>query len=71
MLVLSRKSGEDIVMYIPPSDVPQQIVMKLCDIRCGGKHVTGTVRLGFDAPRHVSIRRAEVDEEQDRGAEKK
>lgn len=47
MLVLSRRVGEKIV-------IGDDIVLTVVDVR------SDTVRLGIDAPRHVSINRAEV-----------
>lgn len=56
MLVLSRQRDEEVVITVPPSAEPTQIVMTIVDIR-GDK-----VRTGWEAPRHVAVHRREVDE---------
>ena len=47
MLVLSRRVGEQIV-------IGDDVVLTVIDVR------HDTVRLGIDAPRHISVNRAEV-----------
>ena len=47
MLVLSRRVGERIV-------IGEDIVLTVVEVR------NDTVRLGIDAPRHISVNRAEV-----------
>lgn len=47
MLVLSRRVGEQIV-------IGEDVVLTVVDVR------NDTVRLGIEAPRHVTVNRAEV-----------
>lgn len=47
MLVLSRRVGEQIV-------IGEDVVLTVVEVR------NDTVRLGIDAPRHVTVNRAEV-----------
>lgn len=54
MLVLARKQGQSVI-------INEQITVTVVDIRRDG-----TVRLGFEAPRDVSIHRLEVQQEIDR-----
>lgn len=54
MLVLSRHRDEDIVITVPPSVQPQEIVITTVDIR-GDK-----ARLGVTADRSVTVHRREV-----------
>ena len=56
MLVLSRCKGESIILTVPPSDKPTEIVVMLVRNRVGNSKC----RLGFDAPREVHIVREEL-----------
>lgn len=56
MLVLSRDVGEEVVIDVPPSDVPVRIVVTL-DRKGSANH---EARIGFDAPRYVTIKRREL-----------
>ena len=53
MLVLSRRPGEDIVIN---GGTPDQVTIYIREMD-GSK-----VRLGFDAPPHISIHRGEIHE---------
>jgi carbon storage regulator len=55
MLVLSRKVDEGITITVPPSHLPQQIHVKMIEIR-GDKS-----RIGFDASRDITIHRDEIE----------
>ena len=60
MLVLSRKSQEQIIITVPgkdgaPDDVIELTVLSLENEKKGKK-----VRLGLQAPRHIQINRKEV-----------
>lgn len=57
MLVISRRKSEKTIVRIPPSTEPQEVVIQI--IRPGGG---GLVRLGFEAPRSISIVREEIAE---------
>ncbi len=61
MLVLTRRKDQEIIITVPPSTGPTQIVVKVADV-LGSK-----VRVGFSAPDGVAINRAEVQEAIDRG----
>lgn len=53
MLVLTRHVGDTVRLIIPPSDRPTAIDVVVTEMR----HLK--MRLGFAAPRQVSIHRAE------------
>ena len=54
MLVLSRGRNQSVL-------VGNDVIVTLLDIRCGDSFVRrGKVRLGFDAPKEISIQREEV-----------
>jgi sRNA-binding carbon storage regulator CsrA len=55
MLVLNRREGQEIAIDVPPSDTPTTIIVRLCEVH--GSYG----KLGTSAPRHVIVRRAEVD----------
>ena len=55
MLVLSRKVDERIVITVPPSDKPTQIIITAVEFR-GDK-----VRIGIDAPSDVLVLRDELE----------
>lgn len=55
MLILSRKSEEEIVIYNSEND-EVLATLKVLDIQYGGDRV----RLGFEAPDHIVIDRFEV-----------
>jgi len=57
MLVLSRKVEDIVKITVPPSDVATEISIKVVDIR------PKQTRLGFEAPRYVSILRDEISQE--------
>lgn len=61
MLVLSRQYNESIIITVPPSTEPTEVVITVVDIR-GDK-----VRLGCTAPTHVPVHRQEVHEAIKRG----
>ena len=61
MLVLSRKSGEEIIMKIPPCDVEQVVTVRVVEVR-GDK-----TRLGIEAEGWVKVHRKEVQDAIDRG----
>ena len=54
MLVLSRKSHEQIALTIPPSDVERTVIIAV------GRIADAYVRLGIEAPRDVVIMRGEL-----------
>lgn len=54
MLVLSRKTNERVVISVPPSAEPTEVVVQVVDIH-GGK-----ARLGIQAPKTATIHREEV-----------
>ena len=60
MLVLSRQRNAEVVLVVPPSEKPTEIVFTLVDIR-GDK-----CRTGWDAPIETTIRRREVQDAIDR-----
>jgi len=54
--VLSRKTGQKLIVTIPPCDTEREIVVMLCDIRDNG----GKARIGIEADTSISIMRAEL-----------
>jgi carbon storage regulator len=54
MLVLSRKVGEKVIITVPPSTQPTVIAVTLVETRAD------RCRLGYEAPRTVSIHRQEI-----------
>ena len=54
MLVLTQKRGNEVVIVVPPSAEPTTLTVKLVEVE------RGKVRLGFEAPREVSIHRREI-----------
>ena len=59
MLVLKRYVEESIIIIVPPSDTPTKITITQLGIE-GTKS-----KLGFDAPKTVSVNRSEVQNEID------
>lgn len=57
MLVLSRKCGEKVMIVVPPSDKEVVIEVTLVELR------PDRARIGFEAPRSVSIHRQEIYDE--------
>lgn len=57
-LVLSRRQNEKVIITVPPSDTPTQIVVSVVEIR--GVHGDCKARLGFLADRSVSVHRSEL-----------
>lgn len=55
MLVLSRNSNERIYLKVPPSEMPVQVTVLVCNVSN-----SGTVRLGIDAPENVRIYRDDI-----------
>lgn len=55
MLVLTRKLGESLVLFIPPLNAPQRVVIKVSDVRSGGH-----VQLSTEAPREIQVFRDEL-----------
>ena len=68
MLVLERDEGERIVFAIPPgqSYAEEKISVKLFKIK-GGK----TVRMGIEAPKHITILRDDANRNTPRRQEEK
>lgn len=56
MLVLSRAEGQIIRLFVPPSAEPREIVVTVDRI------TRNQAYLGFDAPREITILRAELEE---------
>lgn len=54
MLVLSRKAGEKVVVTVPPSDKETKVEVIVTEQR------HDRTRIGFVAPRNVSIHRQEI-----------
>lgn len=57
MLVLSRDKWQSVVIRVPPSTEPTEIVVAVVDVR-GGDYPKA--RLGFEAPKETVIHRREV-----------
>ena len=53
MLVLTRKSGEKLIVTIPPSAEPREVEITLFETRSGGR-----ARLGIEADRDIGVHRA-------------
>ena len=65
LLVLSRMQDEGCVITVPPSTEETEILVLVTDLRTEVNPFTGEpgkkkARLGFSAPRQVSIDRTEV-----------
>lgn len=54
MLVLSRKKSEQVIITVPPSTSPTTITVTTVETK------GDTARIGFDAPKEVTINRKEV-----------
>ncbi len=65
MLCLTRARGEEIVIRVPPCDEETEIVLAVLDFEKVTDYLRREVRLGIDAPRDVSIHRAEVQDQID------
>lgn len=52
MLVLTRRTGEQLVLTVQPSDKPTTIVVQLCEVR-----TSTSAKIGVDAPKSVKIDR--------------
>lgn len=65
MLILTRRTGEETEITVPPSTTPTKIVMTILGVK------GNQVRNGWSAPRNVTIHRREiqdkVDQENDPG----
>ena len=61
MLILSRKTDETIVIRVPPSGLWTEIRVLIVEIKSG----KDTTRLGFTAPKAVTIHREEIQERVD------
>ncbi len=55
MLTLGRKTGESVVITVPPSTTPTRVWVTLKEVD------RAHVRLGFQAPDEVIVNRQEVD----------
>ncbi len=54
MLVLTRRRGENLILTVPPSNLPRQIVVGVAAIE------RGRVKIGIQADRDVAIVREEL-----------
>lgn len=54
MLNLGRRTGQEMIIEVPPSPGPTRIVVKVCQAR------PDKATLGFEAPRSCSVHRREV-----------